>query len=87
VVESNPARRRGIETERAPADGAEGGEMSRYTYGDGSTGYVDYAAARITRRAMARIGRPLRTGWRAVGITVQRQTILVIGPNGCWYEV
>ena len=27
VVESNPARRRGIETERAPADGAEGGEM------------------------------------------------------------
>ena len=60
--------------------------MSRYTYGDGSTGYVDYAPVRITRRAMAAIGKLLRTGWSAVGITT-RHTILVIGPAGYWYEV
>ena len=61
-------------------------EMRTYTLGDGVTGRITYSPARITRKAMSRIGRSMRPGWRAVGITDQHQ-ILVINATGYWYVV
>lgn len=61
--------------------------MCTYYPGSSGTVAIDYHPTKISRKALAAIGRQLRPNWHAVGITRHHQILCIHSLTGYWYTI